>query len=386
MTQSCSKESMPQTGISYLIYVSLQKGYLMVRLRLSWRLRGFTLIELLVVIAIIAILIGLLVPAVQKVRESAARTQSQNNLKQMILATHNCNDTHGKIPPVMGVFPTSANGTNWGSPYNPSHAGTGMYFLLPYIEQDNLFKSDEVNGGPNDQNAPGGIYGNSGNTSYHHNHQANSWWCHDVVKTYQAPADPSLPASGTTWDGWGQRGATSYAMNWHVFRGGWDEDWQVGGVSRIPSSIPDGLSNTIFFAERYAICGDPAHHTGSLYVEHIWGEDGQNAGPRAETWNINTNFVCGFWAHLPGRGSGDGKSLTAQWQKVPNYPWAYAALPQDKPPQKLCNPDRLQSLSAGGIMVGMGDGSVRSISTNISQRTWGLAIDPKDGQVLGSDW
>jgi prepilin-type N-terminal cleavage/methylation domain-containing protein len=346
----------------------------MPRLRLSWRLRGFTLIELLVVIAIIAILIGLLVPAVQKVREAAARTQSQNNLKQIVLATHNCNDTYGKIPPVMGVFPTSANGTNWGTSYNPSHAGTGMYFLLPYIEQDNLYKSPAVSGGPGDPNGQGP-------------HTSNSWWIHEPVKTYQAPADPTLPADSLTWGG---RGGTSYAMNWHVFRGGWDEDWQVGGVHRIPSSIPDGLSNTIFFAERYAICGDPAGQTGTVYVEHVWNEDGQNAGPRAMTWynpkGTQPQFVCGFWAPLPGIGSGDGNSLTAQWQKVPNYPWSFMPLPQDKPAPHLCDPARLQSLSAGGIMVGMGDGSVRSVSTSISQRTWGLAVDPNDGLVLGTDW
>src|SRR2546423_13981555 len=105
----------------------------------TWR--GFTLIELLVVIAIIAILIGLLVPAVQKVREAAARIQSANNLKQMVLATHNCNDTYSKIPPSQGCFPSDANGTNWGDPSRPSRFGTAQYFLLPFMEQDNEFNA-----------------------------------------------------------------------------------------------------------------------------------------------------------------------------------------------------------------------------------------------------
>jgi prepilin-type N-terminal cleavage/methylation domain-containing protein len=380
----------------------------MPRFRLSRRWRGFTLIELLVVIAIIAILIGLLVPAVQKVRSAAARVQSQNNLKQMSLACHNCNDTYGHLPPTLGAFPNDAfdggrwqADNYWGGSYDPSRFGTGLYFLLPFIEQDNLFKSPAVNGGPGDPNAPGGVYGFS-DPNYvsmynsNHPHTSNSWWIHDRVKTYEAPGDPTLPGDGKTWDGWGTRGATSYAMNWHVFRGGWDEDWQKGGIGRIPATIPDGTSNTIFFAERYTICGDPVLDVesptgrGIGYVEHIWAEDGQNAGPRAETYfapnGSHPNFTCAFWVHLPGIGSQDGNSQTHNWQNVPNYPWAFAVLPQDTPTQNQCDPLRLQSFSAGGIMVGMGDGSVRSVSTGISAVTWGRAIDPKDGGVLGSDW
>jgi hypothetical protein len=74
------------------------------------------------------------------------------------------------------------------------------------------------------------------------------------------------------------------------------------------------------------------------------------------------------------------------WQSIPNYPWAYAVPFQIKPSVKLCNPALLQSLQAGGIQVGMGDGSVRLISEGISPLTWGRAIDPADGFVLGSDW
>jgi prepilin-type N-terminal cleavage/methylation domain-containing protein len=290
------------------------------------RWRGFTLIELLVVIAIIAILIGLLVPAVQKVREAAARTQSLNNLKQMSLALHNCNDTYQKLPSANGGFPMA----NWNNA-QPSQHGTLQYFLLPFIEQDNVYKAT-----------------------------ANqSWNSNAIVKTYQAPGDPTLPASGITWSG---RGATSYASNFFVFDA---EDSNglpnygagSGGKARIPTTFQDGTSNTIVFMERYTTCTPSTDSNNG----HIWGEDGQNHNP----------WTAYFWQN-----SGT--------DSIGPKPVMFQAQPQHDTP--ACDMTYVQSFNAGGIQVSLADGSSRTVAPGISYNTWRWALLPADGQVLGSDW
>src|SRR6516165_7991353 len=104
-------------------------------------LRGFTLIELLVVIAIIAILIGLLLPAVQKVRSAAARTQSQNNAKQIMLANHGFHDTYGIVPPLSAVLVSPAVAGAGTQPVS------GYFWILPFIEQNAVYQLGITNGG-----------------------------------------------------------------------------------------------------------------------------------------------------------------------------------------------------------------------------------------------
>jgi prepilin-type N-terminal cleavage/methylation domain-containing protein len=319
----------------------------MAKLRQLVRLKGFTLIELLVVIAIIAILIGLLLPAVQKVREAAARISDANNLKQMSLALHSCNDANLKLPPCSNGFP-GAIGANpqWNVPannwqtFNPASRGTLQFYILPYIEGGTIF-----------------------NTTTGVSSQATA-----VVKSYVSPGDPSAPANNMVLAGiWGSnRGATSYAANFYVF-GNTD-----GGSANIPRTFQDGTSNTIVFVERYAIC----NLSGGGINGHAWCNDSYPAGPPAAN-NQNTvatsNTSPAYW-----------DDNVAAWTNPPNNP--PLQLPQPQPSVSVCDPRRTQALYAGGMMVGLGDGSVRLVNSGVSQLTWNEALFPADGQPLGSDW
>jgi prepilin-type N-terminal cleavage/methylation domain-containing protein len=152
------------------------------------RRAGFTLIELLVVIAIIAILIGLLLPAVQKVREAAARMSCSNNLKQLGIAAHNYQSAHQTLPPgYHGPSPnfhyvaTGIDPEPWFINGNPKYVGVLVY-LLPYVEQDNIYKQMRT---MNDQSYLGAWWG------------TNPDWtmAHTEIKSFQCPSDPDAPKS-----------------------------------------------------------------------------------------------------------------------------------------------------------------------------------------------
>jgi prepilin-type N-terminal cleavage/methylation domain-containing protein/prepilin-type processing-associated H-X9-DG protein len=203
------------------------------------RRKGFTLIELLVVIAIIAILIGLLLPAVQKVREAASRMSCSNNLKQWGLAAHNYHDTNKRFPPGVNLpFTTTVGGNKQsGGPVIAGRYISLFESLFPYSEQDNLYKLLDTT-----QNQYANCLGQDSPGA-------------QGVPILLCPSD--VGPTQTTWVTGGKTyyfGATSYGGNPGVY-GFYTTSMDETGIFYINSrvkmtAISDGTSNTLMFGER----------------------------------------------------------------------------------------------------------------------------------------
>jgi len=212
--------------------------------RTRFRRSAFTLIELLVVIAIIAILIGLLLPAVQKVRDAAARSSCQNNLKQIALACHNYESSNGKLPPgVIGPPQASDGNVQWGGG-NDENRGSYIGLLsliLPYVEQDTVLQQLAAKGGKTywntNPNPPATqqpwFFGDATGTPYP---PATYYVAHTRIKTFECPSDPGIRLGTALGIGTGI--CIGGGLSWNYAAGGaytlgWYDDY-LGAEATMP--------------------------------------------------------------------------------------------------------------------------------------------------------
>jgi prepilin-type N-terminal cleavage/methylation domain-containing protein/prepilin-type processing-associated H-X9-DG protein len=376
------------------------------------RRTAFTLIELLVVIAIIAILIGLLLPAVQKVREAAARMSCSNNLKQLGLAAHNYHDVNGKLPPAVVMTYAIHDDPNSNpngqeitlditQPFGPNWA----VLILPFIEQDNLFKLANV------QAYPGG------GASWKPGQLPSSLpfdrtWRGirgQVIKTYLCPSDPNNGALYNDTSGVDCPAEAGWARgNYAANCGFTDFDHTVGGfnapnnepfggpgdstsdgipahmVSPISKGPPmainfgskltdftDGTSNTILFNEvRAGING--------LDPRGVWalGMPGSSVTDAGRNYNPTPNNSLGDDGN-----SGDELQQAYKFWYVGigarDQMGAFPNVPGDS-----VNSAMARSKHIGGVNACFADGSVRFVSNSVTQWIWCLLQSKNDGQVL----
>jgi prepilin-type N-terminal cleavage/methylation domain-containing protein len=326
--------------------------------------RGFTLIELLVVIAIIAILIGLLLPAVQKVREAAARIKCSNNLKQWALACHSYSDVNGGLPPAL----ISINSSNWDLPTATTGYGPNwIIMVLPYIEQGPLFSQQEAS-----------INAWMSNINTNHN------WRNIGTAVFNYVQCPSDPRTSVPYSGAGRQWARgNYAANQgptggHQRDGNSDSPgFSLSGrgpfwiTTRAPhrnqtiQGIADGSSNTILLGE--VLAGFTATDSrGTWALGHI----GASSIGR---------YAIGDATRINDKASG-ADDITG----CPNP----SPVAQNLACWTGCTRSQqatLRSAHTSGVNAAMGDGTVRFIRDSISQRALYQLGSAQDGQPLPAD-
>jgi prepilin-type N-terminal cleavage/methylation domain-containing protein len=347
------------------------------------RSHGFTLIELLVVIAIIAVLIGLLLPAIQKVREAGARSQCSNQMRQIGIAFHSCQDTYQQLPPLSGKYPPGTTQTQ---------TGWWAWHLLPYIEEDSLYSvgayDDPTTSPPTPATGAAGSQKTYG----------KSWG--RPVKLYLCPSDPSIVNGGAFSSNYNNVSAPimSYAGNMQVFgkvgsdftnasSGGDPSQNGLDGSPRLPTSFPDGTSKTIIVAHKYAECGSftgangkptGTNYPGTNLMSYI-AESNSILGPQFARGTYSGNDA-GWSTTTASNPSGIGVNSVFQVQPAPHLTG------NDLTGATGCDSRRAHTPHPAGMLILLGDGSVRGLTPKISGATWWAACTPATKDLMGTDW
>jgi prepilin-type N-terminal cleavage/methylation domain-containing protein len=374
---------------------------------------GFTLIELLVVIAIIAILIGLLLPAVQKVREAAARTTCQNNLKQLGLAVHNYESAYN-------VLPTSGQCESTGGDTTRYTAHSTFVMLLPYIEQENVYRLFDVtsdgltkygatstNGYTTTTGAK--MHVKSRGLAYNDPDHPNGRVAASAkIKTYVCPSSPlgiegRDPAHNlgsldymaiASSDIDARQGSSTYKMRTPTSDPAYLSQVVLGMLTcdgRTISGVADGTSNTILFTEdagrahpsvgtfgQYSSRTSPVVPASGFDVPGLSGSGSQFAnGRRVFAWADADAVTNGY------SGPNNHAVVAQRVAKFNNTPTPMGGPPECRWTVNNCGAnDEPFSFHNGTVMTCMGDGSVRAIRDSVDGLLLKWAAGATDGQVV----